>query len=153
VDAVVADFIAGAAEDLVLRGAKDADIVLVEGQGSLIHPGYSGVTLGLMHGACPDAMILCHQSSRDFIGDYSGREPWVRIPPLAELVKIYEFAAAPVHRSRVIGICLNTYDLDERAARQAIADAARETGLPATDPVRFDPVPLVAAIERAADAA
>lgn len=152
VDAVVADFIAGAAEDLVVRGATDHDIVLVEGQGSLIHPGYSGVTLGLLHGSCPDAMILCHQSSRDFIGDYSGREPWVRIPPLAELVDIYERAAAPVHKSRVIGICLNTFDLDERAARQAVRDAARETGLTATDPVRFDPAPLVEAIEQAADA-
>jgi uncharacterized NAD-dependent epimerase/dehydratase family protein len=152
IDAVVADFIAGAAEDLVLRGAKDHDIVLVEGQGSLIHPGYSGVTLGLLHGSCPDAMILCHQSSRDFIGDYSGREPWVRIPPLAELVDIHERAAAPVHKSRVIGISLNTYDLDERAARAAVEQAARDTGLPATDPVRFDPAPLVTAIEQAADA-
>ena len=150
VDAVVADFIAGAAEDLVLRGAKDHDIVLVEGQGSLIHPGYSGVTLGLLHGSCPDAMILCHQSSREFIGDYSGRAPWVRIPPLRELVDIYERAAAPVHTSRVIGICLNTFDLDDRAARDAIRRASDETGLPATDPVRFDPAPLVTAIERAA---
>jgi uncharacterized NAD-dependent epimerase/dehydratase family protein len=97
-------------------------------------------------------MILCHQSSRDFIGDYSGREPWVRIPPLAELVDIHERAAAPVHKSRVIGISLNTYDLDERAARAAVEQAARDTGLPATDPVRFDPAPLVTAIEQAADA-
>jgi uncharacterized NAD-dependent epimerase/dehydratase family protein len=152
VDAVVADFVAGAAEDLVLRAAKDHDIVLVEGQGSLIHPGYSGVTLGLLHGACPDAMILCHQSGRDFVGDYSGREPRVRIPPLTELVDIYERAAAPVHRSRVLGICLNTSALDERGARDAVRQAAQETGLPATDPVRFDPAPLVAAIEQAADA-
>jgi uncharacterized NAD-dependent epimerase/dehydratase family protein len=150
VDAVVADFLAGAAEELVIRGAKDHDIVLVEGQGSLIHPAYSGVTLGLLHGSCPDAMILCHQASREFIGDYSGREPWVRIPPLAELVAIYEGAAAPVRPASVIGICLNTFDLDDRAARHAIETAARETGLPTTDPVRFDPAPLVDAIERAA---
>jgi uncharacterized NAD-dependent epimerase/dehydratase family protein len=97
-------------------------------------------------------MILCHQSSREFIGDYSGRSPWVRIPPLTELIGIYERAAAPVHPSRVIGICLNTFDLDERAARDAIQRAEGETGLPATDPVRFDAAPLVTAIERAADA-
>lgn len=151
VDAVVADFIAGAAESLVLQGAKDHDIVLVEGQGSLIHPGYSGVTLGLLHGSCPDAMILCHQSSRDYIGDYHGRAPWVKIPPLPELIRVYEDAARPVRASKVIALCLNTFDLDERAAREAVARATGETGLPATDPVRFDPAPVVDAMIAAAD--
>src|SRR5205809_7900623 len=153
VDAVVADFIAGAAEQLVLQGAKDNDIVLVEGQGSLIHPGYSGVTLGLLHGSCPDALILCHQVTRDYIGDYHGREPWVKIPPLAELVEIYERAAAPVRATKVIGICLNTFDMTEPQARSAVARAAEETGLPATDPVRFGPGPLADAIVREALAA
>ena len=152
VDAVVADFIAGAAEQLVIQGAREHDIVLVEGQGSLIHPGYSGVTLGLLHGSCPDAMILCHQASREWIGDYHGRSPWVRIPPLAELVDLHERAAAPVRPSRVIGVCLNTFDLDDPAAREAVARAQDETGLPATDPVRFDPAPLVTAVEDAATA-
>ncbi|HYL54439.1 MAG TPA: DUF1611 domain-containing protein [Gemmatimonadales bacterium] len=152
VDAVVADFIAGAAEWLVLEAAKDADIILVEGQGSLIHPGYSGVTLGLLHGCCPDALILCHQASREYIGDYHGREPWVKIPPLAELVEIYERAAAPVRPTKVIGICLNTYDLSDVEAKAAVMRAARETGLPATDPVRFDSAPLVDAIVRGATA-
>jgi uncharacterized NAD-dependent epimerase/dehydratase family protein len=153
VDAVVADFIAGAAEQLVLEGAKDADIVLVEGQGSLVHPGYSGVTLGLLHGTCPDALILCHQVTRDYIGDYHGREPWVRIPPLADLVEIYERAAAPVRATKVIGICLNTFDMAEAEAREAVARATEETGLPATDPVRLGPAPLVDAIVREAMAA
>src|ERR1043166_1060418 len=146
VDAVVADFIAGASEWLVLEAAKDADIILVEGQGSLIHPGYSGVTLGLLHGCCPDALILCHQASRQYIGDYHGREPWVKIPPLAELVEIYERAAAPVRPTKVIGICLNTYDLSEAQARDAVDRAAADTGLPTPDPVRFDAAPLVEAI-------
>jgi uncharacterized NAD-dependent epimerase/dehydratase family protein len=150
VDAVVADFIAGAAEQLVLQAAKDADIILVEGQGSLIHPGYSGVTLGLLHGSMPRGLILCHQASRDYIGDYHGREPWVKIPPLAELVEIYERAAAPVRPAKVLGICLNTYDLDAAAARRAVERAATETGLPTTDPVRFDPAPLVEALLREA---
>jgi uncharacterized NAD-dependent epimerase/dehydratase family protein len=153
VDAVVADFIAGAAEQLVLRGARDADIVLVEGQGSLIHPGYSGVTLGLLHGCCPDALILCHQATRDFIGDYHGREPWVRIPPLPEVVDIYERAAAPVRSAKVIGISLNTFDLDDAAARAAVERASQETGLPATDPVRFGVEPLLETVVRGAMAA
>src|SRR2546428_3787075 len=138
VDAVVADFIAGAAEQLVLQGAKDNDIVLVEGQGSLIHPGYSGVTLGLLHGSCPDGLILCHQVTRDYIGDYHGREPWVKIPSYSELIEIHERAAQPVHPTKVIGICLNTYDMDETAAHEAVAKAAGGNGLPAPDPVRFD---------------
>lgn len=150
VDAVVADFIAGAAEQLVLQGAAGNDIVLVEGQGSLIHPGYSGVTLGLLHGSCPDALILCHQATRDHIGDYHGREPWVRIPPLPDLIEIYERAAEPVRPTRVIGVCLNTFDMPEDAAREAVARAAEETGLPATDPVRFGSAPLVDAIVREA---
>jgi uncharacterized NAD-dependent epimerase/dehydratase family protein len=100
----------------------------------------------LLHGSCPDALILCHQVTRDFIGDYHGREPWVRIPPFPELIDIYEKAAEPVHPTKVIGICLNTYDMDERAARDACARAADETGLPATDPVRFESDTLVDAI-------
>jgi uncharacterized NAD-dependent epimerase/dehydratase family protein len=150
VDAVVADFVAGAAEQLVLEGAKDADIVLVEGQGSLIHPGYSGVTLGLLHGACPDALILCHQATRDYIGDYHGREPWVKIPSYPELIDIYERAARPVHPTKVLGICLNTFDMEEGAARDAVAKAQQETGLPATDPVRFGSGSLVDTIVREA---
>ncbi|HEX3276456.1 MAG TPA: DUF1611 domain-containing protein [Gemmatimonadales bacterium] len=148
VDAVVADFIAGAAERLVLEGAKDADVVLVEGQGSINHPGYSGVTLGLLHGSCPDALILCHQVSREFLGDYR-QAAWLRIPPLSEYVRLYETIGSAVHPTKVIAISLNTYDLSEADARRACEAAARETGLPATDPVRFDPAPLVDAVASA----
>jgi len=119
--------------------------VLVEGQGSINHPGYSGVTLGLLHGSCPDAMILCHQPTREYLGDYRTAS-WVKIPPLSEYVRLYESIGSAVHPTRVIGIALNTFDLDEPAARAACDAAARETGLPATDPVRFDPGTLVEAI-------
>jgi len=145
VDAVVADFIAGAAESLVLEGSRDADIVLVEGQGSLNHPGYSGVACGLLHGACPDALILCHQATREYIGDYR-EEAWLRIPPLADYVRLYETVAGFVHPTRTLGISLNTFDLTESGARDACEAATRETGLPCTDPVRFDPAPLVDAV-------
>ncbi|MBY0491549.1 MAG: DUF1611 domain-containing protein [Gemmatimonadaceae bacterium] len=142
VDAVIADFIAGAAEALTMEAADGADIVLVEGQGSLLHPAYSGVTLGLMHGSLPHAMVLCAQPSRRTIHRY----PWVPIPPLAEVVALYEQAMRGLRPSPVIALALNTFDLDEAAARAAIADAERESGLPATDPVRFDPAPIAEAI-------
>ncbi len=151
VDAVVADFIAGAAEWLVLEGSKDADIVLVEGQGSLNHPGYSGVTCGLLHGSCPDALILCHQATRQYIGDYR-EAAWLRIPPLADYVRLYETVANFVHPTKTIGISLNTYDLTDAEARAACARATAETGLPCTDPVRFDPAPLIDAVAAARDA-
>ena len=148
VDAVVADFIAGATEVITVEGARDADVVLVEGQGSINHPGYSGVTLGLLHGSCPDAMILCHQATRGYIGDYR-RASWLRIPPLADYVRWYEEIGAMVHPTRVIGIAMNTYDQSDEAARRACEDAAASTGLPATDPVRFGCAPLVEAVEQA----
>jgi uncharacterized NAD-dependent epimerase/dehydratase family protein len=151
VDAVVADFIAGAAEWLVLEGSRNADIVLVEGQGSLNHPGYSGVTCGLLHGSCPDALILCHQASREYIGDYR-KASWLRIPPLSEYVRLYETVAGFVHPTRTIGIALNTFDLTDAQARAACDAATRETGLPCTDPVRFDPAPLVEAVAQTREA-
>jgi uncharacterized NAD-dependent epimerase/dehydratase family protein len=146
VDAVVADFIGGAAERLVLQAAHGNEVVLVEGQGSLVHPGYSGVTLGLMHGSMPDAMILCHQPSRRCVYGAGGAYRWVALPSLAEAIRIYEGAMAPLRRSPVIGIALNTYDLADSDARAAIDDAAAETGLPVTDPVRYDAAPLAEAI-------
>ena len=145
VDAVISDFIAGAAERVVLEGAEDADVLLVEGQGSINHPGYSAVTLGLLHGSCPDGMILCHQSSREYIGDYR-EAAWLRIPPLSHYIRLYEAIGSAVHPTRVIGISLNTYDLSEPAARRACEAATRETGLPTTDPVRFDATPLLDAV-------
>ena len=142
VDAVVADFIAGASEQLVLECAEDADLVLVEGQGSIIHPSYSGVTYGLLHGSLPHAQIMCAQPSRTAIN----RCDWVAIPPLVDFIRLSEAAAAPLRPAPVIAIALNTYDLDDDAARQAVDTVQRETGLPTTDPVRFDVAPVVDAI-------
>ncbi|HET8567555.1 MAG TPA: DUF1611 domain-containing protein [Candidatus Limnocylindria bacterium] len=137
VDAVVADFIAGAAEKLTCEAAERADWVIVEGQGSLTHPGFSGVTLGLLHGSAPDLMVLCHDTSRRSVKAHAG----LPLRPLAEYVRIYEEAAAwsrrpDAPRARVVSVALNTSALDERGAREAVAAAARETGLPAADPVR-----------------
>ena len=92
VDAVVADFIAGASEQLVLEGIeRGGELLWVEGQGSLLHPAYSGVTLGLLHGSAPHALVLCHQAGQRFVDD-DERFP---IPPLAELVELHERVVAP----------------------------------------------------------
>jgi uncharacterized NAD-dependent epimerase/dehydratase family protein len=149
VDAVVADFIGGAAERLVLKAAPGNDVVLVEGQGSLVHPGYSGVTLGLLHGSMPDAMILCHQPSRRCVFGSGGAFEWVTLPSLPEMIGICEGAIGPLRETPVIGIALNTSDLGDEDARAAIAQAEGETGLPATDPVRYPPAPLVEAVVEA----
>ena len=141
VDRMVSDFVAGAAEALVLDAAQDHDWVIVEGQGSIVHPGYSGVTLGLLHGALPHDMILCHQPRRTSI-----RHGEIPIPPLTELVRRYEDALAPIRPGRVVALALNTYDLDADGARRAVDAAARATGLPATDPVRFGVGKLVDAL-------
>ena len=143
VDAVIGDFIAGAAERLTLQAARDADIVLVEGQGSIIHPSYSGVTYGLLHGSLPHAMVMCAQPSRTAINNH----PWVEIPPLAEFIDMQERAAAPLRPAPVIAVALNTYDLSDAEARAAVDRIARETDLPTTDPVRYDPAPIVEAID------
>ena len=146
VDAIPADFVAGAVEALVLDAARDAEVVLVEGQGSLWHPGYSGVTLGLLHGACPRALVLCHQPSRRRIRISDAPEAGGPIPPLATLAAGYEAAAAWVRPTRVAAAALNTLGLDEPAARAACAAAAAELGVPASDPVRFGAAAIAEAL-------
>jgi uncharacterized NAD-dependent epimerase/dehydratase family protein len=152
VDAVISDFVGGAAERLVLEAAPGNDVVLVEGQGSLVHPGYSAVTMGLLHGSMPDAMLLCHQPSRLCPYVENRAYDWMRLPSVPEMIRICEATIAPLRTSRVVGVALNTFDLSEEDAREAIARTTRETGLPATDPVRYDPAPLAEAIVAAAEA-
>ena len=139
VDAVVADFIAGAAELMVCEAAERADWVIVEGQGSLTHPGFSGVTLGLLHGTAPDLMVLCHNPTRMSIKGFE-REG-LPIRNLKECIRIYEEAASWRHppgypQARVVAVALNTADADEEFARALIQSAALETGLPTADPIR-----------------
>ena len=142
VDAVVADFIAGAAERLVVEGAGRGDLLWVEGQGSLVHPDYSGVTLGLLHGSAPHFLVLCHQVGDEHIQDL----PAHPIPSLPALVELHERIALPARPAKVVALALNTRRLDEEEAQAAIEAAEKETGLPADDPVRFGPGPLLDAI-------
>ena len=143
VDAVVADFIAGAAERLVCDAAKHAEWVVVEGQGSLTHPGFSGVTLGLLHGSAPDLLVLCADASRTGLKDH----PEVAVRPLPELVALYQAAAGwtrPGVSVPVVAIALNTSALGPDQARAAVDASSAATGLPACDPVRDGP----AAVDR-----
>jgi uncharacterized NAD-dependent epimerase/dehydratase family protein len=145
VDAVVADFLAGAAERLVLEGRdRGGELLWVEGQGSLLHPVYSGVTLGLYHGCVPHLLVLCHEVGRTEI-EGAGGGPH-RIPPLPDLVELHERFALPARPARVAAIALNTRALGEAEARAAVARAEAETGLPADDPVRFGAAKLVDAV-------
>jgi uncharacterized NAD-dependent epimerase/dehydratase family protein len=135
VDAVVSDFLSGAAERLVVEGARRGDLLFVEGQGAITHPQFSGVTLGLYHGSAPHALVLCHMAGETEIEGCPGHA----IPPLAELVELHERLALPARPARVAAVALNTRRLDEETARRAIEDAHEETGLVADDPVRSGP--------------
>ncbi len=133
VDAVVSDFLAGAAEQLVVEGRRrGGELLFVEGQGSLVHPAYSGVTLGLFHGSVPHLLVLCHRAGTTEIEGSPGHP----IPPLSELVELHERASLPRRRARVVAVAVNTAGLDDDTAAAASAEATRETGLPAADPVR-----------------
>jgi len=143
-DAVRVDFAAGAVENLVLEFAKDNDLLLIEGQGSLLHPG-STATLPLIRGSQPTGLILVHRASQQHIHDL----PDFQIPPLKDVVELYEKVAtaagtfAPV---KVKAIALNTFTLDEIQAKNAIEDVKKATGLPCSDVVRFGCTPLLEAI-------
>ncbi len=141
VDRVIGDFMSGAVEGLVNEAASRADWVFVEGQGSLLHPAYSGVTLALLHGSSPDAMVLVHQAGLRQIDEYP-----VVIPPLDRLVRIYEDAAGWIKPAPVVAIALNTRGLDAEETRRAIAEAHSATGLPVADPVKSGADELVSAI-------
>jgi uncharacterized NAD-dependent epimerase/dehydratase family protein len=144
VDAVVSDFIAGAAERLVVEGYERGghELLWVEGQGSIVHPAYSGVTLGLIHGSAPHQYVLCHLAGTTEVEGYPGHP----LPSLPELIELHERLSLPIRPARVACIALNTRLLDQEQAREAVAAAEAETSLPADDPVRFGPEKLLDAV-------
>jgi uncharacterized NAD-dependent epimerase/dehydratase family protein len=141
-DAVRVDFAAGAVEQMVMRYGKNYDILHIEGQGSLLHPG-STATLPLIRGSQPTHLILVHRAGQTEVMN------GVPIPPLTEVVKLYETVASAggaFPSVRVAGVALNTHHLDELAAKDAIAQTESETGLPCTDVVRYDAGKLLDAV-------
>jgi uncharacterized NAD-dependent epimerase/dehydratase family protein len=134
VDRVISDFVAGAAEKLVCEADPGSEVLIVEGQGSLWHPAYSAVTLGLLHGSAPEVLVLCHKANHDAIEE----PPYTKLPPLAEMIEVYERTAAIVRPAKVACIAVNCDGL-ERAEALRVMDAVRaETGLPTGDVLAGD---------------
>ena len=147
VDRVISDFINGTAEGLVEQAEEMGDWIFVEGQGSIDHPAYSAVTLGLVHGTTPHAMVLVHQPGRS--GHFGWEQATGAEAPtlsLADNIRLYEAVANAVARSTVAAIALNTALLSEAEARAEIERVAAETGLPTDDPYRFGPHRLFAGL-------
>lgn len=139
IDAVVADFIAGAAEWLSPANSPE-HWDLIEGQGSLLHPSYAGVSLGLLHGSQPDALLLCHDPARLHIEDH----PDFPIPPLEEVMDLHLRHARRVNpAARFVGIALNTSKMTQADAAVLLEATASRHGLPAVDPLRSDLTPVV----------
>jgi uncharacterized NAD-dependent epimerase/dehydratase family protein len=136
VDRIISDFVAGMVEEMVLDFSNKYDWVFVEGQGALNHPGYSPVTLGLIHGSMPDAMIFCHKAGTTEIEGYNH----CLFPPMNRMIQLNEDPVSwvrPERPCKVVGLALMTLHLGEQEARDAVKQAEDETGLPATDVLRF----------------
>jgi uncharacterized NAD-dependent epimerase/dehydratase family protein len=146
VDSLPADFVAGgiqAAVDDAGRRHPDADWIIVEGQGSLTHPAFSGVALGLLHGCGADALLLCHEAGRR-ITSHTESLP---LPELSEVRRQVEGAAAWLKPAPVLALSLRSDRLEEAAAREACDELAAELNLPVSDPLRFGAGPLAEALE------
>jgi uncharacterized NAD-dependent epimerase/dehydratase family protein len=142
IDRVIADFAPGATEQLVLFAAHEgADLIVVEGQGAINHPAYAPVTLALMYGSAPDALVLVCSPQKTHIEDFE-----TPVLSYRELIRIHEALLATVKPAKVVGIALNTRGLDDATARAEVARAEAETQLPAQDVVRFGPDAFYAAI-------
>ncbi|MEN6495677.1 MAG: DUF1611 domain-containing protein [Thermoguttaceae bacterium] len=141
VDRVISDFVAGAAEKLVLAN-QHHEVIVIEGQGSLFHPRYSCVTLGLLHGAIPDGLILCYEMGRDRI---FGMEEFP-LPSLGKAIEFYEMVSNVMHPCRVIGVAINGNTFSDAEVAAERERVRKELGLPACDVIRHGSDELVEAV-------
>jgi len=143
VDAVVADFVSGAAE--LLSPAVDPEHWhIIEGQGSLYNPSYAGVTLGLLHGSQPDALVLCHEAEREFIIDVENYP----VPDLNDCMSTYLNGARLTNKEAVfVGACFNTSKLSDEDARQYLQNMEKSIRVPCTDPYRYGVSAIVDRLE------
>ena len=143
VDRVISDFVSGAVEKLVLAN-QHHEVLVVEGQGSLFHPSYSCVSLGLLHGLMPDGLVLCYEMGRKTFFGMEG----VSLPPLEKVVEFYEAAADIMHPCRVIGVAVNGQRFADESVAAECERVGRRLGLPACDVIRHGPDKLVDAVRQ-----
>ncbi len=141
IDCIVADFVNGAAEQLV-AAAEEHDFLLIEGQGSIAHPAFSAVTAGLLHGCAPDGLVFCYEAGREYV---KGLDK-IPIVPLRQQLQAFEVFANLRHPCKFIGLAVNTRTLTPQAAADEIARVEQETGLPACDVYRDGSDKLVEAV-------
>jgi uncharacterized NAD-dependent epimerase/dehydratase family protein len=147
VDRIISDFVAGMVEEMVIDFTNKHDWVFVEGQGALNHPGYSPVTLGLIHGSMPDAMIFCHKAGTTEIEGYAH----CPFPSLNRMIQLNEDTVSwvrPERPCKVAGLAVMTFGLSEQEARDTLKQIEDETGLPATDVMRFGTEVLMDALSK-----
>lgn len=134
IDRVIADFVSGAVETMILEKAEAHDVLFVEGQGSIVHPAYSADACGLLHGAMADALVLVHDADRDVLRGFES----FPIPAPETYVDLYESVAAPVYESTIAAGALDTSSAEsDTAARELLDDYSAAIDAPATDVVRF----------------
>lgn len=143
IDRVVSDFTAGAVEEMIIEKGDEHDYLFVEGQGSIVHPAYSAVTCGILHGAMPDKLVLCHDAGRAVIHGYDS----FSLPSVSTYVDLYENLAAPVNEASVVAGALNTSGVkDDEDARRELEAYQDALGAPATDVLRFDAETVLEAV-------
>lgn len=143
IDRTPADFTAGFVERLVHEADEQYDLVIIEGQASILHPAYAADTIGLLHGAMPDGLILCHHATRSAFRNWERFE----IPTIEQYVETYDAVTAPLFSTEIVGGSLNTSEIDTDAeARAAIETFEAKLDTPATDVIRFGPDSLLETI-------
>jgi uncharacterized NAD-dependent epimerase/dehydratase family protein len=148
IDCVVSDFVSGAVEKMIVAHQHN-DVLFIEGQGSLSHPRYSGVTLGLLHGCMPHGMILCYEVGRKMV---YGMDT-IPLKPLSELLKVYETMASLMVPSKVIGIAMNSRKTPADETEREREQIRKEFGLPVCDVIRHGPDELLQAVQQMMPAA
>jgi uncharacterized NAD-dependent epimerase/dehydratase family protein len=141
IDRVIGDFMSGACEKLILDNYHNEEAIFVEGQGGIYHPGYSAVTLGILHGTLPTHMILCHDVRRKCVKDSD-----IPLPSIKKIIHAYELLTLDIAPAKVVGIALNCSNMTNDEALMHIKNIENEINLPTTDCVKFGADKLIDAI-------